>query len=108
MFKIDIDNNIRITKGDTATFILDIEDQLGEEYVLQEGDLLTLTVRKNVNKPILIQKTSTDKYFGFNPEDTNELNIGFYEYDIQLSLEDGSIYTVVTPRMFEICKEITY
>lgn len=90
---------IYITKGDDA--VLEIESiaaQDGNEYALQETDVLTLTVRAlpSADSPVLLQ---IDALPGSNRivlrhADTAELNVGRYSADVQLTTADGKRYTV--------------
>lgn len=82
---------IYITHGDyaeTPPFTITAMDEEGHEteYELQPGDVLTLTVREMPNKecPILIQVTSTDGIFRFEPEDTENLKTDVYSADIEI------------------------
>lgn len=95
-----VDNDaICITKGDDAVMeVSEILTGSGEEYVLQENDVLTLTVRKmpKADDPILLQIDSSpgQKRIVFRHEDTSELEVGRYSADIQLTSSDGKRYTI--------------
>ena len=95
-----VDNDaICITKGDDAVMeVSEILTGSGEEYVLQENDVLTLTVRKmpKADDPILLQIDSSpgQKRIVFRHEDTSELEVGRYSADIQLTSFDGKRYTI--------------
>ena len=101
---------IALTKGDSATFTVNIVDQLsGKPYELKPDDVLVFTVRKqsSARSPVLVEKiltgTSTFKLW---PKDTASLADGTYKYDIELrSGED--IYTVVQCDSFTLLPEVT-
>lgn len=107
MFRIE-NENIYITRGDSAGFSVKIYNGT-EEYTLQEGDLLTFTVRRNVYSPIkVIEKELTDAEIELAPADTNGLPFGNYVYDIQLTFANGDINTIIPPSLFQVMEEVTY
>lgn len=111
MLKIDENGVIHLTRGDTARISVQItNDQNGNEYEVSSDDALTLTVRVNArSSDILLQKvvTGTSDFY-IAPEDTQNLSFREYVYDIQLTTAAGDVYTIITPRTFEITEEVTY
>ena len=90
---------IYLTKGDDAVLeISSIATGGGEEYALQESDVLTLTVRAvpSAQSPALIQIDALpgSNRIVFNHDDTAELDVGRYSADVQLTTADGKRYTV--------------
>lgn len=90
---------IYITKGDDAVLeITSIATEGGEEYVLKETDVLTLTVRAlpSAQSPALIQVDALpgSRRIVFAHADTAELDVGRYSADVQLTTADGKRYTV--------------
>lgn len=74
-------------------------------YELSEGDKLILTVLDyRNNDEIVIQKEVTgDNIFSFIPSDTEELDVGFYRYNVKFIPEDTEdIYEVIAPSTFHI------
>ena len=104
------ENEVFLTRGDSADLEVIIYDLEGNVYELVEGDVLTFTVKFNcITDDILIQKDiSTDSTIHIVPSDTNDLNYGTYQFDVQLKHSDGSTYTVITPHNFNITKEVTF
>ena len=106
MFSIE-GNIINVTKGDTAVINLSLDN-----YKLQEGDRVTLTVKANINDTVyVLQKIVTEFEEGtakimLSSSDTNIEPIK-YTYDIQVDLADGRIQTVVTPSVFRVLKGVT-
>ena len=108
--------DIRLTRGDTARFEVDIINQVdGKPYTLQEGDVLTLTVRltpstAEISAQRVAEPGTTSIYI--RPEDTANLGVGQYVYDIQLTTAAGDIYTVIGPPQggcnFVLLPEVTY
>ena len=95
MFKI-VKGNLFITKGDTGAFYVKMTKKSdGAEYILREGDKLTLTVREQVGSPVLLRAESTTNNIRMNPSDTKNLEVGTCVYDIQLDTAEGDVFTIV-------------
>lgn len=91
---------IELTRGDTARLSVSItNDVTGEDYTPRTGDVLTLTIRKNVeDAEVKLQKTiAPDAPFHILPDDTSDWAFGKYLYDVQLTTVDGDVYTVIEP-----------
>ena len=54
-----INNDIHITKGDTGYISLTIKNRKGNNYIVRDGDALTLTVKKNLTNAEVIKKQET-------------------------------------------------
>lgn len=98
-------------RGDTVEFNI-IVQQLDEngnisEYTLEEGDVLTFTVKKNTKtKEPLIQKTGV--HITILPEDTQDLDYKTYKYDVQLTMANGTVDTIIPPSDFIVQDEVTW
>ena len=107
MFEILDSNHMRIVQGDTAIFDLNISD-----YNFVEGDVVYFTVKKSIkDKEYTLQKVVTEfnkntAKFKLSKEDTN-IRAGNYIYDIQVSLQDGRVDTIVLPSKFEVLEGVT-
>jgi len=102
-------NRIYLTRGDSASFTIELEDDCGNQYFLEDGDELVFTLKKSVmDKEFIIQKRVMDYEFKLYPEETTGLTYGNYYYDIQLTKINGDVCTVVTPTLLEICPEVTF
>ena len=108
LFTIDNKKRMKVVKGDTAIFNINVN---GYEFV--EGDKVYFTVKKSVddteNK---IQKVITS--FEGNQarvflckEDTN-IEVGEYLYDVQCSLSNGIVDTIILPTKFEVIGGVTH
>ena len=107
MLVIDNDNNITLTRGDSATLELTIKDN-GITYDYSD-DLVQLTIKRNtVTGAVLIQKTFTTGVIVINPADTKDLQYTDLVYDVQLINEQGGVYTVIPPRRFTIAEEVNF
>lgn len=100
-------SRIMLTRGDTATLLVSLQNCDGTQYEMQDGDVLDLAIKKRVcDVDALIAKQSTDGVFEFAPSDTKELPFGGYKYDVQLTTADGDVYTVIPVSTFRIMEEI--
>ncbi len=103
---------IKLTRGDSAYLQIPIVNQKPdgstEEYVLAEGDKLTMTMAKSYEDTPCFQKTITnDNTFHIKPEDTCNCEFGKYKYDVQLTTASGDVFTVVEPSCFQVLAEVT-
>lgn len=103
--------NIRMIKGDTVSFGVDVRDGEGN---LVNVDSMILTVKKiDIGNKALFQKTigngvtkRSDGYvIRIAPEDTENEKPGKYLYDIQIGVNDD-IFTI-NHGLFEIENDIT-
>lgn len=116
MFSI-IGNTIKLTRGDSfaAEFWLKYK-QTGEAYEPQAGDSILFAVKSKLNaarteyieEDPLIQKTISinDMTLRLAPEDTKELPFGSYFYDIEVTLADGTVDTVINNATFLLVPEV--
>lgn len=104
------DNEVRLTRGDNADIIVQIKDLNGDTYELQEGDKLLFTMKRNCKTDIIvIQKDITsNQIISIEHNDTKDLDYGTYYFDVQCTLADGNVYTVIEPHPFIIEKEVTF
>lgn len=85
MIVIDTDNNMLITRGDTATIDISIKDDNDQEYALQPDDKIIFSVKRLASQPdVVIEKTLTAKQLILDSEDTDSLTFGTYKYDMVL------------------------
>lgn len=103
-------DKVALTRGDSADLTVVIKDLAGNTYELQTGDVLTFTMKRNCETTtVLITKNcSSDSMIHLTPSDTNGLPYGIYTFDVQLTLANGKVYTVIPPHDFEITKEVTF
>lgn len=113
MLQIDYEgpnrNRITLTKGDSAKLKLKLYDAQNKLLTLKEGDTAVLTIKQNIDsEDVVLQLTVDDaQQFTFAPADTAELECGQYCYDIQVTLADGSVYTVIPPSRFIIARGVS-
>ena len=109
MLNVFDDGEIQLTRGDTAWLRVNVTNDTGDDYEIQNGDTLTLSLKKRIKDvDVIMSKTvvGTDT-FHIKPEDTTELSFGTYVYDVQLTTSGNDVYTVVPPSTFEILPEVT-
>lgn len=111
MLRVNEQNEIELTRGDTAFLTVPIVNDLtGEEYIMEEDDTLTLTIKRSVtDKTPTLQKTAHgENTFHIRPEDTAGCDFAKYRYDVQLTRANGDVYTVIVPTTFRVGEEVTY
>ena len=107
MLNIDSENNITLTRGDTAILTLIVKKN-GEDYDYSE-DLTQFTVKRNtVTEDIVFQKTFTGSSIVIEPNDTKDLFYTDLKYDVQLITPENEVYTVITPADFIIAQEVNF
>lgn len=103
---------IKMTKGDSASLRIDLKKADGSSYVMQEGDKLTMTVRKVIGSSVLMQIVSEDNVIYISPSDSKKLPVGSCVYDIELKTASHDVFTVigldenVTKNMI-VCAEVS-
>ena len=107
MFDIYGDNNIRITRGDTAYITLEVTRD-GEPYDFS-NDQVKLTVKKDTEtKWVVFQKTFNGPTITIEPSDTAGLDYQSLKYDVQIITTSGEVFTVIEPRDFTITEEVNF
>ena len=107
MFQIKRKNRIEVVAGDTGLLNLSIDN-----YTFVDGDIVYFTVKKDINdtsykfQKIIKEFEDNVAVIKISSEDTN-LEAGEYLYDIQLSLKDGRVDTVISPTLFEVIDGVT-
>ena len=99
--------NLSMTRGDSESISVTISG-----YDIQPGDFLEMTVRKRTASPVVLYKKVTEfsenkAVISITPEETNDLSIGDYVYDLQLTF-GGAVKTIVKPSKFTLEEEVTY
>lgn len=103
------DNDIRMTRGDTAILNLSIQNADGTPYEITSDDTILLTVKKNTTaKAIIIQKAVADNRITITPKETESLKYGPYCYDVELRRTDGFVATIISPHTLTLCEEVTF
>ncbi len=107
MLTVDSENNINLTRGDTAILTLTVKKN-GNDYDFSD-DLTQFTVKRNtVTSEIVFQKTFTGTSIQIDPSDTKDLYYTDLKYDVQLITPDNEVYTVITPHDFIVAEEVNF
>lgn len=107
MFEILRGNKMRVVQGDTAVFNITLSN-----HAFVPGDLVYFTLKSKIEDTEITLQKIVDNFedskarFVLSKEDTG-LPVGNYIYDIQLSLSDGRVDTVVLPSKFEVIGGVT-
>jgi len=91
-------NVIKITQGDTLVTKINITDADGEEYVPVAEDSIRFAVKKEYTDktPLIVKAIPWDTLvLRLETEDTSLLKIGEYRYDIEITLSDGTVSTII-------------
>ena len=100
---------ITLTRGDTFKTVITINNHDGEVYQPQEGDVVRFAMKKKYKdeKPLLVKiLDNEDLLLELTPEDTKSFNYGDYVYDIEITLSNGEVYTVVDRATLILTEEV--
>ena len=98
MLKIDSDNNITLTRGDTLTLTLELTKD-GEAYTPLEDDAIRFALAKGyAGAPSyeLIAEATVENMTIVLPAEQTTLDYGTYNYDVQITHGDGSVDTFIS------------
>ena len=99
MVKVTDSQIIVLTKGDSASLTVKIFD--GEQEYDYSNDTVKLGVKRQLSdSECIIEKTVEDGKVTFEPEDTKDLKVGSYFYDLKIVCADGSVCTVIASAQF--------
>lgn len=108
---LEVNNNeVDLTRGDTAKLKVNLRlKSTKQPYTMQEGETLTLTVKKSsTRRDYCFQKViKKDEIFHIKPEDTENLDCGVYVYDVELRTTEGDKYTIFKKKPFRISEGVT-
>ena len=83
-----------------------------DNYTFVDGDIVYFTVKKDISdtnykfQKVVKEFEDNVAIIKLSSKDTS-LEAGEYLYDIQLSLKDGRVDTVVSPTLFEVVDGVT-
>lgn len=106
MLRIDEDNNIYLTKGDTA--IIDISLTYdGEPWTMPASDSIYFALKRNVNfNYTVFSREYEEPSIELYQADTNALSFGEYDYSMTYNHSSGSKDTFLTGKFYitETCE----
>ena len=108
MLKVNADNSIELTRGDTARISLSITKADGTPYDYSADTVLFSVKTSVLSTELVLQKTVTDGTVYIAPSDTEELKYGDYVYDVELTTQSGDVCTIITPARFTLTAEVTW
>ena len=104
-------NNITITRGDTLEAVLEILCADGQPYEVRAGDVIRFALKQKYTdrEPLLLKEIPHDiLLLRLEAEETKQLTAGWapYVYDIQLTMEDGTVDTFIDRAEFIVTEEV--
>lgn len=97
--------NFSIFKGTSKDVEIIFSFRDSEPYEMKEDDSLILKVLdyRNDDNVVIEKEIKGSSLFSFIPSDTEELDVGFYRYNIKfIPGEEDNVYEVVAPSVFHI------
>ena len=108
-------STIKLTRGDTLTLKISLTKD-GEPFALGENDAVAFAVKTKLNPsgteyvdadPLITKAINAqDMTLRLDPADTKNMPFGQYFYDIEVTLEDGTVDTVINNAPFIIVPEV--
>ena len=91
--------DMELVQGDTGTFSFSLLNKNTGESLLKDGDSIWFTLKKLVDKSVIIQKEIREFPDGIvtvplTPEETSDIEKGNYIYDLKLIRKDGNVDTL--------------
>ena len=99
-------NEIHLTQGDSAILNVEITNDDGTPYNIKEGDSLTMTVKATNGTKIFSKTVQAYESIIIEPQDTIDVGVGRYKYDIQLNTEN-QVYTIIPVSSFFVEEGLT-
>ena len=108
--------DIIMVRGDTLQLSIgSIKTSAGEDYILKDTDIIYLDVKKYPSDETAIfskSVTAEDYVDGvlpitIFPEDTADLAVSDYYFDVRLYIDDDNIYTIIPETKLKIVRNIT-
>ena len=94
MFSIDENNKIKLTIGDTASFVCTVVDNDGNKRIPETDDDLTFSI-DDIDFEKAADIENDDYWFNFSGSDTLSLTAGTYLYRVVLNTADNAQYTII-------------
>lgn len=110
MLRIDEQNNIFLTRGDTAYIdIISFTDGNGNPYFLQEGDKIYFRLRTDkymLTKELALDIAENSATLILIPQDTINLPFAVHKYEMELVTNQAEHFTFFADRNFTIGREL--
>ena len=103
------DNKIKLTRGDTGRF--EVEITVDERiYQPTGGDVVRFALKRDKKTGVRYTEFSDEEplllILEIKPTDTKDLHFGKYAYDIEITFEDGTVDTFITDEEFMLTEEV--
>lgn len=101
------ENAITLTRGDSFYCQISLKKN-GTAYTPQEGDVIRFAMKKNYwDTEAVIEKVvpNDTMILALTPADT-AIDIGNYEYDMEITFADGDVDTFINRQPFTIVPEV--
>lgn len=101
-------STITMTRGDTLSLTVGIM-QGDDEYQVQAGDVIRFAMKRfyTDSEPLIIKVIDNDSLsLQLDPEDTKNLPFGSYVYDVEITMEDGTVDTFISEAKITLAKEV--
>lgn len=99
----DKENEIHLTRGDSANFTVNLFNKDGSVYTMGANDTLTFSMRND--QIVVLSKESSSNQIAIEPNDTKKLACQPYRYEIELH-SGNNIYTVIAWSLFILEREV--
>lgn len=106
---------ITLTRGDTLILKVDILRD-GEPYTPAPGEYVRFALKRSLNlggtdfeeaEPLILKEIPIDTMLlWLDPADTASLGFGVYNYDIEITMLDGTVDTFIAYAKFVITPEV--
>ena len=100
---------IEMTRGDSLTVQIGINNADGTPYVPSQGDSIRFALKKDYSdrNPVILKTVDVeDLLLKLLPSDTKRLPYGDYVYDVELTQEDGTVDTFIARAHLRITEEV--
>ena len=96
MFEITKSGRILLTKGDSASLNISLEDAVGKDTEILDTDIITMLVDNNIT----FTADNNGTLF-IDGETFKEVEPGVYSFTVRLN-RDGEQYTIIDKNFFEL------
>jgi hypothetical protein len=114
-YSIKENGSITLTRGDTLEVVVKLYENScdcecdSDQFVLEEGSSCRFAVKEDYDSTeVLINKDIPidTMLLKLDPSDTKNLEFGTYVYDIQVTLPNGDVDTVLPRKLFRLAEEV--
>lgn len=106
--------NMSMTRGDSESITISCTDIDGSDILFSTGDIIYFTIKENTGTLAKIFQSKIETFTNgkaivlISPEDTANVRVKTYVYDVQWNKANGNVTTIIPPSKFTISEEVTY